>query len=94
VAALYQIRSWALRKVIYNRFMRRHRTDTDRNMLLGFFALLFIVGGGLIWLFYGGGAAAFGLACIAAGAMLTGLVLLIMFGLQWLSDWLEKRDLG
>jgi hypothetical protein len=74
--------------------LRRHRQRTDRNLLLGFFALLFLVGGGLIWLLYGAGAAAFGLACLALGAVLTGLVLLLMLGLQWLSDYLDRRALG
>ena len=72
--------------------LRRHRARTDRNLLLGFFALLFVVGGGLIWLLYGSGAAAFGIGCMAVGAMLAGLVLFVMLGLQWLSDWLERRD--
>jgi hypothetical protein len=72
--------------------MQPHRQRTERNLLLGFFGLLFVVGGGLIWLIYGSGAAAFGLGCMALGAALTGLVLLIMFGLQWLSDWLDRRD--
>lgn len=72
--------------------LRRHREMTDRNLLIGFFAVLFIVGGGLIWLMYGGGAMAMGLVCMMAGAMLTGLVLLIMLGLQWVSDWLERNE--
>lgn len=70
---------------------RAHRARTDRNLLLGFFALLFIVGGGLIWYFYGASAAALGVVCIALGAILTGLVALLMVGLQWLSDRLEER---
>jgi apolipoprotein N-acyltransferase len=70
---------------------RAHRARTDRNLLLGFFALLFIVGGGLIWVFYGAGAAALGVACIALGAILTGLLALLMAGLQWLSDRLEEQ---
>jgi hypothetical protein len=74
--------------------MRGHRERTDRNLLLGFFALLFVVGGGLIWLLYGGGAAALGIVCIALGAVLAGLVLFIMLALGWLSAWLDKRDLG
>ncbi|MCC6192774.1 MAG: hypothetical protein IT318_27455 [Anaerolineales bacterium] len=74
--------------------LHRHRERTDRNLLLGFFALLFLVGGGLIWLFYGSGAAALGVGCIAAGAALAGLAVLIMLGLQWASDWLERRSLG
>lgn len=74
--------------------LRRHRERTDRNLLLGFFALLFLVGGGLIWLFYGSGAAALGVGCMAVGAVLVGLVLLVMLGLQWVSDWLERRAVG
>ncbi|MGH2521929.1 MAG: hypothetical protein ACRDH2_05440 [Anaerolineales bacterium] len=72
--------------------LRRHRAITDRNLLIGFFAVLFLAGGGLIFLLYGSGAAAFGLLCIALGAVLAGSVLLIMFGLQWLSDWLDQRE--
>jgi hypothetical protein len=70
---------------------RAHHARTERNLLLGFFALLFIVGGGLIWYFYGAGAAALGVGCIAGGAVLVGLLALLMAGLQWLSDrWEEK----
>jgi hypothetical protein len=58
------------------------------------FALLFIVGGGLIALIYGGSAAAIGVGCMAAGAVLAGVVILVMLGLQWLSDWLDKRAMG
>lgn len=65
---------------------RAHRTRTDRNLLLGFFALLFIVGGGLIWYFYGAGAAALGVACIALGAVLVGGLALLMVGIEWLSN--------
>jgi hypothetical protein len=72
---------------------RTHREQTDRNALIGFFVLLFIVGGGLIFLLYGGGAAAFGIGCIVVGAGLAALVMLIMFGLQWLSDWLDRREM-
>ena len=61
-------------------------------MLIGFFAVLFIVGGGLIWLIYGGPAMAVGLVCMVGGALLTGVVLLIMLGLQWVSNWLEKDE--
>jgi hypothetical protein len=46
--------------------LRRHRARTDRNLLLGFFALLFLVGGGLIWIIYGSGAALLGAGCIAS----------------------------
>ena len=74
--------------------MRRHRANTDRNLLIGFFALAFIVGGALIWFFYGSGAAALGILCVAGGAVLAGIVMGLMVGLQWLNDWLERREMG
>ena len=73
--------------------LRGHRARTDRNLLLGFFALLFLVGGALIWGLYGGSAAAVGVVCIALGAGLAGTVMLITLGFQWLSDWLYRREL-
>jgi apolipoprotein N-acyltransferase len=74
--------------------MRKHRSRTDRNLLVGFFALAFIVGGALIWWLYGSGAAALGILCVAGGAVLAGIVMGLMVGLQWLSDWLDRREMG
>jgi hypothetical protein len=73
--------------------LRGHREQTDRNALIAFFVLLFIVGGGLIWLLYGNGAAVLGLGCIVVGAGLAAIVMLIMIGLQWLSNWLDRREM-
>jgi hypothetical protein len=70
---------------------RTHRARTDRNLLIGFFVLLFLVGGGLIWYFYGAPAAALGLACLALGALLVGLLALLMTGLERLSNWWDDR---
>jgi hypothetical protein len=72
--------------------LRRHQRETDRNLLIGFFLLLFGVGGGLILYFYGPGGLATGLACMAGGAVVAGLVVLVVNGLEWLSRWLDNRD--
>ncbi len=72
--------------------LRRHRTATDRHLLIGFFIVLFSVGGGLIALFYGAGAAALGVLCMGLGALLAALVILVVLGFEWLSNWLENRD--
>jgi hypothetical protein len=72
--------------------LRRHRTTTDRNLLIGFFVVLFVVGGGLIAWFYGTGAAVLGLLCMGLGALLAALVILVVFSFEWLSNWLENRD--
>jgi hypothetical protein len=71
---------------------RAYRARTDRNLLLGFFAVLFVVGGGLILLIYGGGAAVLGVSCMAIGAMLAGGVTLVMLGLEKLSQWLDRDE--
>jgi hypothetical protein len=72
--------------------LRGHRAATDRNVLIGFFALLLLVGGGLILLLYGPGAMATGVTCMVGGAIMAGMVLLVVFGFEWLANWLEKRD--
>ena len=70
--------------------MRRRRLQDERNYLIAFFALLFFIGGALILWLYGGPAMAMGIACMISGALLTGLVLLVVQGLDWLGKWLDK----
>lgn len=72
--------------------LRRYQTATDRNLLVGFFGLLFLVGGALIYLFYGLGGLGTGLLCMLGGALLAGLVVLVTQGFEWLSRWLDNRD--
>lgn len=71
--------------------LRRYQTATDRNLLIGFFIVLFLVGGGLIYLFYGVGGLSTGLLCMIGGAVLAGVVVLVAFGFEWLSKWLDNR---
>jgi hypothetical protein len=72
--------------------LRRHRTETDRNLLIGFFVTLIIAGGGLVLLFYGGWEAGTALACFIGAGALVGVVFLIMYGMGRLSEWLDNRD--
>ena len=72
--------------------LRRYQSATDRHLLIGFFILLVVVGGGLIYLFYGLGGLSTGLLCILGGALLAGLVVLVTQGFEWLSRWLDNRD--
>ncbi len=62
---------------------RRHAADTERNLVLGGFGLALLVGGLLIWRFWGAGAAALGLFCM--GSILT------LFGLLWLILWIMEQ---
>jgi hypothetical protein len=72
--------------------LRRYESQTTRNLVIGFFGLLFVVGGGLILLFYGPLGLGAGVLCIGAGAALFGLVLLVTYGFGWVADWIERRD--
>jgi hypothetical protein len=72
--------------------LRRFRSTTDRNLLIGFFVVLFVVGGGLIYLFYDWGGLATGLLCMFGGALVAGGVVLVAFGFEWVSNWLDNRD--
>jgi hypothetical protein len=71
--------------------LRRHEARTQRNLVLGFFGLLFLVGGGLILWIYGPLALGTGLVCMIGGAMLFGLVMLVTLSFGWISAWLDRR---
>ncbi len=58
------------------RDLRHYARQTNARLLAGFVLLLFIVGDGLIYLFYGKSAAATGLFCLLAG--LAPVVLIII----------------
>lgn len=49
-------------------------------MVVAFFVLLYVVGGGLIWLFYGPRAALLGAFCMTGGLLL----FLLLYGIVWL----------
>jgi hypothetical protein len=66
---------------------RRDRRKSDRNLALAVVIFLVGVGGTLIVLVYGGGAAILGVVCLAAGAGLFGLLWLI---LTLMERWVEK----
>lgn len=69
---------------------RAIRAATDRNLLIGFFVILFVIGLGLIGLFYGGGGVAGALACILVALGMIGVLVLIIGGLAKLSARLDK----
>jgi hypothetical protein len=46
---------------------RRFARSTEGRLVVAFFLLLYLVGGGLIWGFYGRAAALLGVACITGG---------------------------
>jgi len=69
------------------RDVRKYAKQTDIQLGVGAFLLLFLVGIGLIYIIYGSGAAVLGFLCLLAG--LAPLVL-IFLSLELL-DWIQKR---
>jgi hypothetical protein len=64
-----------------SRDLRRYAQQTRFRVMLGGLLILFFVGDGLIYLFYGGGAAVTGLICLLLGLLplvLIGLILSVM----------------
>ncbi len=67
--------------------LRNYAKQTNTRLLIGGITLLFIVGDGLIYLFYGQQAALLGLICLLAGLS----PLLIIWLLLLLVEWIVKR---
>jgi hypothetical protein len=69
------------------RDLRRFARQTQARLILGGLLILFLVGGGLIWFFYGRQPALMGLACLVLGLS---PLLLIWIALTFIG-WLAKR---
>jgi len=69
------------------RDLRRYASQTNVRLFLGGLLLLFIVGDGLIYIFYGKGAAIMGLLCLALGLV----PLIIIWGMLWGIEWLARK---
>lgn len=70
------------------RDLRQYARQTNLRLIIGFMLLLFIVGDGLIYIFYGRNAALMGLLCLLAGLIPLILILLTL----WLIDWVAKSN--
>lgn len=68
--------------------LREYTKNTKTRLIIGFFALLFFVGDGLIFLFYGKEAGFFGLVCLL-GTLLP--VLLVVIFLE-IADRVVKKN--
>jgi hypothetical protein len=60
-----------------------HRRQTQVRLIGAGFAILVVVGGGLIWLFYGRTEALVAVACLLVMAGVLGLLWLILTLLEW-----------
>ncbi|MFZ1767724.1 MAG: hypothetical protein WAU00_00930 [Caldilinea sp.] len=65
------------------RFVR----TTEGQLVIGFFVILYVVGGALIWYYYGLGGAIAGWLCITGGLFF----FLLLYGLVSLAGWWANR---
>ena len=69
------------------RDLRKYTRQTNLRLLLGGIALLYLVGGGLIYFFYGPAALVSGLLCLTAGL----LPMLLIWGFLSVMDWIVRK---
>lgn len=69
------------------RDLREYARQTNRRLVVGALLILFLVGGGLIWYFYGGAGAGLGVVCLLAGLSPVILIAAVFF----IIDWILKR---
>ena len=67
--------------------LREYTRNTQNRLIFGFLVLVFLVGDGLIYIFYGTGAALVGLGCLLGALLPVGIVVLFL----WFTDWLVKK---
>jgi hypothetical protein len=70
------------------RDLRQYARQTNIRLIIGFLLVLFIIGDGLIYLFYGQGAAIMGVICLLAGVTPVVLIVLAL----WVIDWIVRRS--
>ena len=70
-----------------SRDLRRYARQTNFRLLIGALLILFVIGLGLIYVFYGPGGLITGLLCVLGGLAPVVLIVLVL----WAMDWLVKR---
>lgn len=66
------------------RDLREYAKRTNVQLAAGAFFLLFVFGIALIYFIYGPGAALVGLLCLLGALVPIGLILLALFGIDWI----------
>jgi hypothetical protein len=67
------------------RDLRRYAKQTNARLAAGFILLLFLVGDGLVFYFFGSRAAVSGLICIFAGLSPVVLIWLVLKIVEWIA---------
>ena len=72
--------------------LRKYTRQTNVRLSIGFALIIFLVGDGLIYHFYGQGAAILGALCILLGLAPLMLVFLVFLGMDLLLRFLKDRE--
>lgn len=70
--------------------LRKYARQTNIRLAIGAVLILFIIGDGLIYLFYGGGAAMLGILCLLGGMVPVVLVILILLLFEWIQKHADR----
>ncbi len=62
--------------------LRNYSKQTKSRLVIWFFAILFVIGLGLIWLIYGARSALLGFLCLIGSLIPIGLIFLFLFGID------------
>ena len=71
-----------------SRDLRQYTKQTETRLIFGFLLLVFLVGDGLIFYFYGPGAGLMGLVCL--GGMMVPVLLVVFF--LWIAEKVVKSN--
>jgi hypothetical protein len=74
-----------------SRDLRKYARQTHFRSLIGFLLILFLVGDGLIYYFYGREPAITGLICLVAGITPLILIFLILLGMEKIVDHINEE---
>jgi hypothetical protein len=71
--------------------LEKYTNETIRRLIYGTLIILFTVGLGLIWFFYGARAAGMGLLCLVGASVPVFLVIGVIFGMDFFMRKIDKK---
>jgi multisubunit Na+/H+ antiporter MnhB subunit len=74
-----------------SRDLNKYTNETIRRLVYGTLIILFTVGLGLIWVFYGARAAGLGLLCLVGASVPVLLVIGVIFGMDFFMRKMDKK---
>lgn len=71
--------------------LNKYTNDTIRRLIYGTLIILFTVGLGLIWFFYGARAAGMGFLCLIGASVPVLLIIGVIFGMDFFMKRIDKK---